>query len=123
MAFTTLYPESTLDSIDIIDRPQNIEFFKHMGVNKRINTIVGTSEDIPKGKIYDYVLIDGDHTYEGSKLDWERVQSHIKEGSFVIIDDIDNNYAVPAVKDLWKEISKDNKRAKKIANSLGVIEF
>jgi predicted O-methyltransferase YrrM len=125
VAFTTFYPKATLDSIDIIDRPQNIEFFEIMGVADRINAIVGDSLLIPKGKFYDYVLIDGDHAYEVAKLDWERIQSHVNSGSYVIFDDIHHVWGpkIRSVAHLWQEIEKTHPGAKKICRSMGIVKI
>lgn len=40
-------------------------------------------------KSFNYVLIDGDHTYEGVKLDFELIKDRVEAGGFVIFDDYD----------------------------------
>jgi len=124
VAFTTFYPDATLDSIDIIERPENKMLFDYMKVSDRINILVGNSELIPKNEIYDYILIDGDHSYKGAKLDWDRIQSHVKSGTIVIIDDIHHVWGpkVKSVAHLWKEIENTH-NARKICRDLGIVEM
>ena len=38
---------------------------------------------------FNYVLIDGDHTYDGVKLDFELIKDRVEVGGFVIFDDYD----------------------------------
>jgi predicted O-methyltransferase YrrM len=121
VAFTTFYPKATLDSIDIRGRHQHKKVFEAMGVADRINIIVGNSTSIPESKIYDYVLIDGDHSYRGAKKDWERIQPHICQGSFVIFDDICRK-GPKSVGLLCEELESAIPTTRKICDGMGVVE-
>lgn len=114
--FTLLYPEATIDSIDSKDHPWQTTFFELMGVKDRINVITGISwESIPKDKKYDYVLIDGDHTYAGAKKDWQSIQNNLLPGAIVLFDDLTHKKGCGKV---YEEI---NLPKSKICSELGVI--
>lgn len=124
LAFATFYPEATLDSIDIRGRPQHLELFTAMGVEDRINIIIGDSMSIPVNKIYDYILIDGDHSYEGAKQDWQQIQSHVRQGSYVIFDDIQLTWeGAKSVAHLWKELEATLPSTSKICADMGVVQI
>lgn len=53
----------------------------------------------------DLLIIDGDHTYEGSKADFLNYGPLVNKGGFIWLDDIAHE---PGVKKTWKEI-KNNK--------------
>ena len=61
-------PDRTPPDIWVWDRPE-------FGVGDQIGRMVGDSHDpLVRGALtdaYDLVLIDGDHSYEGGKMDWE----------------------------------------------------
>ena len=52
--------------------------------------------------VYDFLFIDGDHTYEGVKKDFEMYVPLVKERGLILMHDITNKDA--GVKDFWKEI-------------------
>lgn len=39
---------------------------------------------------FDFVVIDGDHSYEGVKADWDMVFPHVKHDGFLMLHDTDN---------------------------------
>ena len=41
----------------------------------------------------DLLFIDGDHTYEGVKNDFERFSKYVKRGGFIVVDDFNIRYA------------------------------
>ena len=53
----------------------------------------------------DFLFIDGDHSYNGVKLDWELYRPHIKFGGIVAFHDIYRH--VEGVPQLWQEIKAD----------------
>ena len=75
--------------------------------------IKGTSDDV-KGKKYDLVFIDGDHTYEWAKKDFENVGQFAR---VCIIHDIIEP-ACPEVAVFWKQV-KEGKRTTEIIESVG----
>jgi len=56
-----------------------------------------------KGKI-DFLFIDGDHTYNGVKVDWEFYRPYLHEGSVIAFHDIYRRTAIDEVWKLWNEI-------------------
>jgi predicted O-methyltransferase YrrM len=59
----------------------------------------------------DFLFIDGDHTYEGVKQDFETYSAFVKSGGMIVLHDILEHASVPdcRVSDLWNEI-KDSYR-------------
>jgi len=51
---------------------------------------------------FDMLLIDGDHSYEGAKKDFEMYVPLVKEGGLILMHDICNTNE--GVKEFWKEI-------------------
>jgi predicted O-methyltransferase YrrM len=74
---------------------------------------------------YDWIFLDGDHSYEGSKQDWELALKLSKPGTIIVIHDIaDNNLDTPK---LWKEIKNSHYFTEEIIeygatlNGIGVV--
>ncbi len=78
-------------SIDIA--PQSDDrlrgFFKQYNVGSNVNLIVGDSQHTkyPQIKEYDFVFIDGDHSYEGCKADIENWYPGLADGGHVLFHD------------------------------------
>lgn len=77
------------------------KYFNFFELNKYLNINIKTTESFIKEKLnkkkYDFIYIDGDHTYEGVKKDYKLIVSLLKKGSFLLFHDtvkIDNNYKV-----------------------------
>lgn len=56
------------------------------------------------GKPIDFLYIDGDHTYEGVKKDWELYSPLVRAGGLVVFHDIAGVYADTKVRPLWDAI-------------------
>jgi predicted O-methyltransferase YrrM len=57
------------------------------------------------GEPVDFLFIDGDHSYEGAKQDWDMYASLVRPGGLVAFHDISMNFAeLHQVKHLWDEI-------------------
>jgi hypothetical protein len=56
---------------------------------------------------YDLINIDGDHSYEGAKADWEIVKKCISKNSIVLLDDITNQHHTYLL-DLFNEMLNEN---------------
>jgi predicted O-methyltransferase YrrM len=52
----------------------------------------------------DFLFIDGDHTYEGVRQDWEQYAPLVRDGGLIAFHDIATNYEDTHVKRLWDEI-------------------
>jgi len=62
------------------------------------------------GKKIDLLFIDGDHTYEGVKQDWEMYSPFVAEGGIVVFHDIVEHTAVPdcQVAPFWNELKSQH---------------
>lgn len=71
---------------------ENIE---SRGLYGKVRVIVGDSSKSAKNWIYPVkmLFIDGDHSYEGVKKDWEAWRKHLVKGAIVFFDDVGGNYA------------------------------
>lgn len=65
---------------------------------------LGKAESLFEGKPVDLLFIDGDHTYDGVKKDWEMYSPLVRPGGIVVFHDIAGNYDDTQVKRLWDSI-------------------
>jgi predicted O-methyltransferase YrrM len=56
------------------------------------------------GNPVDFLFIDGDHTYEGVKKDWEMYSPLVRPGGLIVFHDIAGNYEDTQVKRLWDSV-------------------
>jgi predicted O-methyltransferase YrrM len=56
------------------------------------------------GRPLDLLFIDGDHTFEGAKKDWEMYAPLVRSGGLVVFHDVAGNYEDTQVKALWDSI-------------------
>jgi hypothetical protein len=54
----------------------------------------------------DMLFIDGDHSYDGVRNDWEMYSPYVRKGGLVIFHDIANWMNQPEVVWFWKDLSK-----------------
>ena len=85
--------DGRVDSIDIVDRvaEKNLRpLFEHLGLDRIAHFHVGNSSDIiPTLSFeYDFVLIDGAHTYEQTKCDFENAYSKLRPGGCIAFHDV-----------------------------------
>lgn len=66
-----------------------------------------TTKGLFGGKSIDLLFIDGDHTYEGVKKDWEMYSPLVRPGGMIVFHDIAGNYGDTQVKKLWDSIKPD----------------
>jgi hypothetical protein len=67
--------------------------FSFMKAEKYINTHVMTTKSYAKKypeRMYEYIYIDGDHSYEGVKTDYKLFWPMLKKGGFMAFHDTDN---------------------------------
>jgi predicted O-methyltransferase YrrM len=56
------------------------------------------------GRQIDLLFIDGDHTYEGVKKDWEMYSPLVRSGGLIVFHDVAGNYGETQVKAIWDTI-------------------
>jgi hypothetical protein len=56
---------------------------------------------------FDVIFIDGDHTYDGVKLDFEKSLALLNENGYLVFHDINSIYCSGVV-NLWNEIKNEN---------------
>jgi len=96
----TRFGTGKLYSVDKDDREGRVvspELKKHW------KFILGRSEEIEWNLPIDVLFIDGDHSYEGVKTDYEKYEPLVKEGGLILIHDVTHRHF--GVKDFWKEIT------------------
>jgi cephalosporin hydroxylase len=101
-----------LTSIDLRDRTERIPDF----LLPFWSTVVGDSHSreifesvITPGYSCSLLLIDGDHSYEGVKKDYELYSPYVKKGGYILLHDILNKDC--GVPQFWDEIYKSNTHA------------
>ncbi len=86
--FKYLWPESNIVSVDIHYYPEVGKVLNYFNTSGSIEIINGDITKFEGDQIFDLVLIDGDHSYGGAKLDWDSIQNNIGSGSIVAFDDL-----------------------------------
>lgn len=98
--------------------------------DSHLESTVNDLENILNGEELDFIFIDGDHTYEGVKKDFEMYIPFLKDGGYVGFHDI-NDTAVQRdsncyVGKLWNELESDVKiefNTHSIAMGIGIIKI
>lgn len=86
--FRFCFPKAKVISIDIKQSPTASKISRLFDDNFAL--IKGTSEDVKDtGILFDLVFIDGDHSFEWCKRDWENVQNNLADPSTIVFDDLD----------------------------------
>lgn len=89
--------------------------FQTLNLNKNINTHITKSNNFfkqNKKTKWQYIYLDGDHSYQGIKNDFQNSIKHLDDHGYILIHDIftesskDLSYGVNKY---WKEIKKKNK--------------
>lgn len=91
------------------------KYFGKFGLQEFLNLYVTTTKDFankhPKKK-YDYIHIDGDHSYKGVKLDFDLFWTKLNKGGFMAFHDIaspDKDGNIYGTRDFWAELKKKYK--------------
>jgi predicted O-methyltransferase YrrM len=106
--------------------------FKQFELGAYLNLFVTTTQkffDKYPDSVYDYVYIDGDHSYQGVKYDFEQALASLRSGGFIVFHDISVKEDKPegeyGVYKLWDQIKQ--KHSNKIEfvykrSGLGVLQ-
>jgi len=54
----------------------------------------------------DFLFIDGDHTYEGVKQDWEMYSPLVRKGGLIVFHDVAGNYGETHAKRVWDDVKR-----------------
>jgi predicted O-methyltransferase YrrM len=75
------------DSIETYDLIR--DHLKQVGVDDRVEIVRSYSDEVAQrwDKPIDLLFLDGDHTYEGVKRDWERFMPHVAETGVIMFHD------------------------------------
>lgn len=102
------------------------KYFGKFGLQDHINLIVKKSSEYwreNKNKTFDYIHIDGDHSYRGVKADFEMFWPRLQPGGFLAIHDIgspDKDGNVYGTRKFWKEVLKKYPAALQFLEDPGV---
>lgn len=85
---TDLKAFQELQRKDVFEALERCDKQYHLGVSKRVKQIIADSYtyEWKYGEI-DFMFIDGNHTYEGVKNDFERFSPYLKKNGFIIFHD------------------------------------
>ena len=122
------HPEKThLYSIDIKDTSSVLDRF--LG-EERFNTlksfwtlIVNDSKKVEWNKEVDVLFIDGNHTYEGAKADYERYMPFVKRGGIILIHDVLATKYQEEVGRFWREIQGNKVELNWSGAGMGIIQI
>lgn len=102
------------------------KYFGRFGLADYIDLYVmksgGFAKKFPKRK-YDYIHIDGDHSYLGVRSDFELFWKRLNKNGFMALHDIaspDKDGNVYGTRKFWKELKKKNKTALEFNQDPGV---
>ena len=111
----SLRKNGTLYSVDIRDYKNSVP----NQLKKKWVFIHGDSQNIEWNKEIDILFIDGNHTYEAVKADYERYEPFVKSKGLILMHDVTNkNWGV---KDFWKEIKYSKVILQLDAAGMGII--
>ena len=116
----TKYQYFKRDNLSMSKTRNNLDTIKtHYNNNSIINLIQGNSyfnetetkfkEELNNNEL-DLLFIDGDHTLDGVKNDYERYSKYVKKGGFIIFDD----YHHPIIKEYCDKLLDENSSIKLI---------
>lgn len=117
--FTT-YQYFKRDNLSMTKTRNNLDKVKkHYNNNSNINLLQGNSyfdetetnfkEELNSHEL-DLLFIDGDHTLDGVKNDYDRYSKYVKKGGYIIFDD----YHHPIIKEYCDKLLKENSSIKLI---------
>jgi cephalosporin hydroxylase len=75
-----------------------------MRANSHDASTLEEAKHLLSGRPVDLLFIDGDHTYEGVKKDWEMYSPLVRAGGLVVFHDVAGNYEDTQVKEFWDAV-------------------
>jgi predicted O-methyltransferase YrrM len=66
------------------------------------------------------LFIDGDHTFEGVKKDWEMYSPLVRPGGLIVFHDVAGNYGETQVKAFWDTIKTSYSHREYMAHPEGL---
>jgi len=75
-----------------------------MRANSHAESTLEETKRLLSGRQVDLLFIDGDHTYEGVKKDWEMYSPLVRSGGLIVFHDVAGNYGETQVKAFWDTI-------------------
>ena len=116
--FRFFSPKSYIVSIDIIEQEKANNTMRVFN-DKKCKFITGNSFKVKDlDIIFDLVLIDGDHSYDWAKKDWDNIQNNLSKNAIVIFDD--TVIGSEGVNKVFEEIKEEKYRP---VQNLGIIKI
>ena len=88
--------------------------------------IHGPKNNLAFKRKYGYIYLDGDHSYEGVKRDFELFRPHLAEGGILTMHDIDvdrdTDWGICGVKKFWSELEEPHKMSLDFECGLGIVQ-
>jgi predicted O-methyltransferase YrrM len=75
-----------------------------MRANSHAQSTLKEAKRLLAGRQIDLLFIDGDHTYEGVKKDWEMYSPLVRSSGLIVFHDVAGNYGETQVKAFWDAI-------------------
>ena len=114
-------PDATIVSVDLPAgkygggySPQRAAIYKRFALPQQKVHLLRADSHAPEtrdrvvelfaGESVDFLFLDGDHSYEGVKQDWQYFAPLVRPGGLIAFHDIAMNYEETHVKQLWDEI-------------------
>lgn len=83
------------------EEPQKVHLLR---ANSHDASTLAEAKRLLSGHPIDLLFIDGDHTYEGVKKDWEMYSPLVRSGGLVVFHDVAGNYEDTQVKAFWDTV-------------------
>lgn len=85
LSFPYGYPSEKTKLFRLFDFDQELHFLRGSSFS---NEMIGKVSNILKGDKIDFLFVDGDHSYEGVKKDFEQYKPLVREGGIIAFHDI-----------------------------------
>lgn len=129
-------PDATLISIDLPRgkfgggfSPFRVPMYRRfVRVNQQLHllradshavTTLDQTQQLLAGRPLDLLFIDGDHTFDGAKSDWQMYAPLVRRGGLIVFHDIAGNYADTQVKSFWDSLKSQYSHREYISHPNG----